>query len=331
MDSFSDRDSGSIKQERATEPSPITTLSDDTKSNISIIEPLEPPEDVDETTKWDGIKRLTTPDRISWVDAAEDARSVSEDFGQDAVSSSGLTVALQRAHINNDDYDVNTIDDIEDCIIGKNCCPQFIPHEFYFEENGVDLRSIEIPSPDKRYTYLSRKTSIFSPNDRAPYLDSLIVAISATYHSYPDPSPESFRAAFGVYHGRKSRRNKYARLAADRSVRRAELMACAFALKDALDIQVNEFDGDLRRVVVKTGSGYLVKAMTEWRGMWVLNGFTDEMGWSVPNADLLRYLDHLVMMLNGWKTEVSFWMVPYGFNDQAEWLAGQALRSEYYL
>jgi len=118
---------------------------------------------------------------------------------------------------------------------------------------------------------------------------------------------------------------------------RAELYAGLAALRVARRIRIHNPVGrarlnivaclfeDLRRVVIKADSEYLVRAMTEWTYKWNDNGFTSQRGVPVVNADLFRQLDDVVEDLNGWGVRVQFWHVPRAQNAVADHLARSAL------
>lgn len=82
---------------------------------------------------------------------------------------------------------------------------------------------------------------------------------------------------------------------------------------------------DLSQVVIKTDSGYLAKAMTEWVFKWKKNGYRAAKGSPVTNRALFEWLDNSVRSLNDMGVQVLFWHVTRDRNREADRLANDFL------
>jgi ribonuclease HI len=114
----------------------------------------------------------------------------------------------------------------------------------------------------------------------------------------------------------------------------AQLKACARALCQAgligEDRAVGPADGhshgrDVRLVVIKSDSEYIIRGVTELMPRWKANGWRNSRGVEVANAEEWRTIDRLVYSLRGDGIEVRFWLVPKGMNRQASGMARSAL------
>ncbi|EKG18864.1 hypothetical protein MPH_03880 [Macrophomina phaseolina MS6] len=114
---------------------------------------------------------------------------------------------------------------------------------------------------------------------------------------------------------------------------RAELFAAITALRAVgaliyggdLPQDMGEL-GNLRLLVLKTDSEYVVKGMTEWIHKWKLNGWQNAKGLPVVNQELFKRLNGFVAALdqhNG--VEVRFLHVPRELNKGADELANRVL------
>lgn len=82
---------------------------------------------------------------------------------------------------------------------------------------------------------------------------------------------------------------------------------------------------DLEGVVIKTDSDYIVRHMTECITKWRQNGFVNNKGTYVADADIFNQIDILTGHLNVQGVEVLFWRVGRLENAEADALAGAAL------
>ncbi|KAL3482594.1 ribonuclease H-like domain-containing protein [Aspergillus germanicus] len=82
---------------------------------------------------------------------------------------------------------------------------------------------------------------------------------------------------------------------------------------------------DVRLVVIKSDSEYIVRRVTELMPRWKANGWRNSRGVEVANAEEWRTIDRLVYSLWGDGIEVRFWLVPKGMNRQASGMARSAL------
>ncbi|KAI0451454.1 ribonuclease H-like domain-containing protein [Xylaria acuta] len=120
----------------------------------------------------------------------------------------------------------------------------------------------------------------------------------------------------------------------DTTSQRAELCAALRALQYVYDFvaskwQSSVFGGkELKRVIVKSDSSYLVESMTEWIFKWRENGFINARALPVHNQDLFKKLWTAIQRLDEQKKiKVYFWKVPRSRNADADGLANAALDS----
>jgi ribonuclease HI len=139
------------------------------------------------------------------------------------------------------------------------------------------------------------------------------------------------RAAAGVFVGEESEYNDSFVLKVSKPTNQvAELRAGIRGLEQALVIKSNGVgDGDLKQVVIKADSEYLVKAMTEWVFKWERNGYRNSRGTPVTNTPHFKRLEELVVELNKLDVEVLFWHVPRDYNKQADMWANNALHNDW--
>ena len=107
---------------------------------------------------------------------------------------------------------------------------------------------------------------------------------------------------------------------------RAEITAAIEACKLCYRILTTlNLDQEIRQIVIKSDSVYLVNSMVEWIEKWKDNGYKSYRGTHVVNKDLIRYLDDWVVCLENMGVDVRFWYVPRTQNNQADKLANAAL------
>ncbi|KAF9445533.1 ribonuclease H-like protein [Macrolepiota fuliginosa MF-IS2] len=106
---------------------------------------------------------------------------------------------------------------------------------------------------------------------------------------------------------------------------RAEIQAAIAAVKYVRRIHR---DGDFRPsrgLVLTTDSGYLVKAMTEYINKWERNGWKNNVGKPVVNAEDFKELEGHISFLEGQHIRVRFWLVDRKYNTEADELAKEAV------
>ncbi len=133
------------------------------------------------------------------------------------------------------------------------------------------------------------------------------------------------RAAWAVYFGPDSAYNQCAMLndTEEHTSNRAELQAIYHAL---LAFQLrSDLDG-WREVIIKTDSDYAKKTFNENIWKWLENGWTKMDGGAIKHLALIQDIHRMICDIeeNG---AVRFWRVGREWNEDADALANQALRS----
>jgi len=202
---------------------------------------------------------------------------------------------------------------------------RFRPDELYAKHISLDLVEVN-QSGVWTFTACPISDPCKSCGRLVHHTDSIIIAVDGACRG--NGTPEA-RAAVGVFVARESRYNTSLAVPFDevRATNQvAELSAGICGLRRALLIQSHKVGGeDLRQVIIKADSEYLVKGMTDWVFKWEKNGYTTAKGKPVTNARLFRELLSLVAELNELNVEVLFWHVPRAYNEEADALAGAAL------
>jgi len=170
---------------------------------------------------------------------------------------------------------------------------QFIPSEIYGAD--FDLSSTNYDGPGD-YTLVpcpiaENKCQQCGKQER--HKGSIIVAIHTV--------SRGTKSACGLYFARGSKHN------------------VGLALLAVSDLR------DLRQVVVKTDSEYLVKSMTEYIVKWKENGFKNGRGRALADAHFYQLLDGVIVSLADSGVQVLFWLVPRDQNNDAEELTMKTL------
>lgn len=152
--------------------------------------------------------------------------------------------------------------------------------------------------------------------DIAIFVDGACVG-NGTFHA---------RAGMGVYFGPDSRYNVSQRLwDGAQTNQRAELRAAILALEKVTQL-VDDKRLQTRNVVLISDSSYTVQAMTDWVYRWRNNGWKNCRGMEVTNRDDFERLDELIEDLDYiYGVSVQFWLVPRGYNQEADELAKDAV------
>lgn len=107
---------------------------------------------------------------------------------------------------------------------------------------------------------------------------------------------------------------------------RAEITAAMEACRLCFEmLKTPNFDQQIRHIVIKSDSVYLVNSMVEWVEKWRDNDYKTYRGTPVVNRHLLRCLDEWVFCLENMGVDVRFWHVLRPQNKQADKLANAAL------
>lgn len=120
------------------------------------------------------------------------------------------------------------------------------------------------------------------------------------------------RSAYGIYYAKNSRFNMGNKRDEHISDQKAQLWALFSALHMGMvilcmDAQAKEEVGELRQVVIKTDSEWLVKAMTELMPAWKAKGWKNGKGKALADADTLKLVDASLEGLVKQGVEVLFW------------------------
>jgi ribonuclease HI len=125
----------------------------------------------------------------------------------------------------------------------------------------------------------------------------------------------------GVYFGPDSPLNISEPLRGAQTNQRAEICAAIRAIKKAIALAPR----DLSRVVVVSGSAYVVQGMTDWVFRWRRNGYRSDWGASLVNASDLAELDSVIQELEHSGTIIEFWQVGRDDNRMADALARRGI------
>lgn len=186
---------------------------------------------------------------------------------------------------------------------------------------------LEITYKKHYWTYLCCQ---YDPVEVAHH-DSIIVAVKGACRGN---GKDDARGAIGVFFHEGNLLNRAPALPDAYTSQRADLLAALRALEIALKIRKRNkapvlFPPGpyrrLRRVVVKTNSGYLLDAVDEHIDRWKENGYRNAKGQPVVNEDLFRQLDAVMQRLEEEKVAVQFYSVDKAENEVAYDLANAAL------
>lgn len=200
---------------------------------------------------------------------------------------------------------------------------RFVPEELYGEGFVLDSTRYDmdgftfVPCPDYPFT-------VPCPGCEHPkvHREQIFIAVGALCIPPGSKGPKN---AIGVFFGRDSLLNVGECVEDTKTcIARTQLHACRRALQEALDLKMSAFP-DLKGVVIKTDSVYIVRHMTECITKWRQNGFVSSKGAYVTDADVFNQIDILTGHLNVQGVEVLFWRVGRLENAEAEALAGAAL------
>ena len=157
-----------------------------------------------------------------------------------------------------------------------------------------------------------------------PMPDGIIIAVDGACRDNGSPNA---RAAYGVYFNIDSKFNsaglfEEGPMTNQRAEISAAIEACMLCIRM---LSTPNFDQEIKQIVIKSDSTYLVDSMVTHVAKWRLNNYTSSRGRPVVNGDLLRSLDQCVIGLEEQGVDVRFWHVPRAQNKQADKLANAAL------
>ncbi|KAM0701255.1 hypothetical protein Q7P35_011616 [Cladosporium inversicolor] len=154
--------------------------------------------------------------------------------------------------------------------------------------------------------------------------DGIVIAVDGACRDNGHPCA---RAAYGVYFNMGSNYNSAGLLdEGPMTNQRAEITAALEACKICYEILTTpDLDQEIRQIVIKSDSVYLVNSMVEWVEKWRDNDYKPRRGTPVVNRDLLSRLDEWVARLERMGVDVRFWHVLRPQNKQADKLADAAL------
>jgi ribonuclease HI len=207
-------------------------------------------------------------------------------------------------------------------------------------------RDIEVPRG--RWVYLACPHSRVKCSNcgvHVAHTDAIVIAMDGACRSNGTAHSTKGVSSLGVFCGFANPYNRVQRLTDDDVSGRhtsqvAQLKACARALCQAgligEDRALGSAEGhshgrahshgrDVRLVVIKSNSEYIIQGVTELIPRWKANGWRNSRGVEVANAEEWRTIDRLVYSLRGDGIEVRFWLVPKGMNQQASGMARSAL------
>ncbi|KAL2813600.1 ribonuclease H-like domain-containing protein [Aspergillus granulosus] len=220
----------------------------------------------------------------------------------------------------------------------------------YIYPSHFTLRDIEIPRGG--WVYLACPHSRVKCSHcgvHVAHTDSIVIAMDAACRNmnvnYDNKSSSSALGVFCGFWNPYNRSHQLTGLTRHTS-QIAELKACVRALCQAGLIGEDRALGtnygpgpgpgagagtghgrgrDVRLVIIKSDSEYVVRGVTELMPRWKANGWRNSRGVEVANADEFRVIERLVGSLWRDGIEVRFWLVPKGLNRQANGMARNAL------
>ncbi|RAO69407.1 uncharacterized protein BHQ10_005419 [Talaromyces amestolkiae] len=208
---------------------------------------------------------------------------------------------------------------------------RFDPQEIYGDD--IDLDIVECRSDSGRWVYVACDASEICPQcgNLPGHIGCIVIAVDGACRRN---GTDGAQAAIGVYFGKDNPLNRLYQISIEHPTNQiAELTAGIDALRQALVIQRRGFQAnrkgqrDLRMVVIKSDSEYLVKGMTEWISKWKMTGYKTAEGAEVVNAELFRKLEVLYLELVQRGVSVTFWHVTRDRNKQANRLANRAFET----
>lgn len=142
----------------------------------------------------------------------------------------------------------------------------------------------------------------------------------------------SARTSYGVYHGPFSPHNAAGVVPAcqPQSKPHADLYAAGMSLLQLHRVVLSAISETprVRNIVLVTDSNYLVSCLTQSVYSWNLNGYKNAKGKKVANADVVMWVERLVVGLENHGVGVRFWKVDNKENLEAMCVAKKVLEQE---
>ncbi len=154
---------------------------------------------------------------------------------------------------------------------------------------------------------------------------SIVISIDGGARGNSNTDPNS-RASYGIYFGCASPYNHCGRLNSrlPQTSTRAEIEAAIQAVEMIAQIDLSE--QPTTKVILKTDSDYLHKAMTEWMGIWLRTDGRGSNGQEVKHWYYLHELHQRIMEVEDTTgIRILFWWVPREYNTDADALVNLAL------
>lgn len=228
----------------------------------------------------------------------------------------------------------------QDNSLSPNTTPPVSSFDEYLQEfkDPITPYDIEIPVGEPG-EYFWTVAACPSPNGRRcpgcngfkRHNDQIIVGIDGACRNNGLPNAE---ASIGVFFGHNSKYNLRERIIdGPITSQRAELIATSRALEQVQSFCSYEYldmgeEGSLfNAVVFKSDSAYVVNGLTQWVWKWERNGYRTTQGTPVVNIDLFQQLVKQIYQLKESGLQIEFWKVDREFNQEADWLANDALDS----
>ncbi|KAJ5715715.1 uncharacterized protein N7483_012896 [Penicillium malachiteum] len=92
-----------------------------------------------------------------------------------------------------------------------------------------------------------------------------------------------------------------------------------------MEAQCSRAGDQLRPIVLKSDSEYVVRGLTEWLPKWKKNGWKNAKGLPIANSALFKCIEELIDQLDQ-KICFKFWVVPREQNKMADLPAKSALK-----
>lgn len=200
----------------------------------------------------------------------------------------------------------------------------YVPSEIWGDEPNIAAFENPLTNPDFVYTPCPCCGICDHCGYQRPSKGGITVAVDGACRSN---GRDSAHAGYGVYFNATSPWNFAEKLHhAPFTNQRAELLAAKTALLLCMRMMDDDATGhEMKQIVIKSDSAYLVNGMVTHGRKWRLNDYTSSRGRPVVNGDLFRWLDERVTKMENRGVRVRFWHVPRAQNKQADKLANAAI------
>ncbi|KAL3462385.1 hypothetical protein BJX64DRAFT_288506 [Aspergillus heterothallicus] len=283
-----------------------------------------------------------------WVKTQIQSYSAHEDDpAYDSDTSSTISATSTTTHLSDSAASISstltTLSSLPDDPSSEPSLPinrRFRP-ELIYPSTHFTPRDIEVPRG--RWVYLACPHSRVKCSHcgvHVAHTDAIVIAMDGAYRSNPtnttgDESGVSSLAVFAGFGNPYNRAQRIPNLPRNHhNSQTAQLKACIRALCQAgligedraLPSARGGSGRDVRLVVVKCDSEFVVRGVTELMAQWKMNGWRNSRGVEVANAEDWRVIDRLVHSLRVDGIEVRFWLVERRMNGQARGMARNLVR-----